>query len=307
MRFFVPKREKIGLYFYIKIFLLLETLGKKTILKKKSVVLMCGENMNFLRFSSILIICGVLVACGTKKVKPVVCPKPLPPPAPIVDTVRIPVEVEAQFSLDSDVDRYSYALGMDLGKALVNIDIPVNLDAVYGAMRDILDSSREIRLSDSAAAEASLGLLQLIQKRKSENSAAIARKALEEQAVFLAKNIQDTSVRVTTKGVQYIVLKEGRGIKPKLSDRVRVHFSGSLLNGLEFDNSVERNEPLEFPIRAVIEGWQDLLLVMREGMKVKAWIPSALAYGEKGIPPTIPSNALLVFEVELLKVLVDGP
>ena len=112
---------------------------------------------------------------------------------------------------------------------------------------------------------------------------------------------------MTTKGVQYKVIKEGAGIVPKASDKVQVHYVGSLLDGTEFDNSVKRGEPLEFPVNAVIEGWQDLLQVMKEGMKVKAWIPSALAYGEAGVPPMIPANALLVFEVELLKVYAETP
>jgi len=107
--------------------------------------------------------------------------------------------------------------------------------------------------------------------------------------------------------VQYKVIKEGTGITPKVSDKVQVHYVGALLDGTEFDNSVKRGEPLEFPVNAVIEGWQDLLQVMKEGMKVKAWIPSALAYGEAGVPPMIPANALLVFEVELLKVYAETP
>ena len=86
-----------------------------------------------------------------------------------------------------------------------------------------------------------------------------------------------------------------------------MHYVGALLDGTEFDNSVKRGEPLEFPVNAVIEGWQDLLQMMHEGMKVKAWIPSGLAYGEAGVPPMIPANAMLVFEVELLKVYAEVP
>ena len=143
--------------------------------------------------------------------------------------------------------------------------------------------------------------------KKEADEAASAKKALDEQAAFLAKNIMDSTVKTTPKGVQYKVLKDSTGISPKASDKVKVHYIGSLLNGTEFDNSVKRGEPLEFPVNAVIEGWQDLLQVMKEGMKVKAWIPSALAYGEAGVPPLIPANSLLVFEVELLKVYAETP
>ena len=132
--------------------------------------------------------------------------------------------------------------------------------------------------------------------------AAASRKALSDQAAFLSKNIQDPRIWVTKKGVQYLMLKEGTGIKPKLTDKVQVHYVGTLLNGTEFDSSIKRGAPMEFPVTSVIEGWQDLLLEMKVGEKVRAWIPSALAYGEAGAPPSIPPNALLVFEVELLQV-----
>ena len=156
-------------------------------------------------------------------------------------------------------------------------------------------------------AKALQGLLLQMQQKKEADAKAAAQKSLEEQAQFLAKNVLDSTVKVTTKGVQYKVIKEGTGITPKVSDKVQVHYIGALLDGTEFDNSVKRGEPLEFPVNAVIEGWQDLLQVMKEGMKVKAWIPSALAYGEAGVPPMIPANALLVFEVELLKVYAETP
>ena len=146
-----------------------------------------------------------------------------------------------------------------------------------------------------------------MQKQKEADEKVTAQKALEEQTKFFAANAKDTTVKVTPKGVQYKVLKDGAGIVPKQGDRVQVHYIGSLLDGTEFDNSVKRGEPLEFPVNAVIEGWQDLLQVMKEGMKVKAWIPSALAYGEAGVPPMIPANAMLVFEVELLKVYAEIP
>jgi FKBP-type peptidyl-prolyl cis-trans isomerase len=162
-------------------------------------------------------------------------------------------------------------------------------------------------MDDSTAEKALQGLLLQMQQKKEADAKAAAQKSLEEQAQFLAKNVLDSTVKVTTKGVQYKVIKEGTGITPKVSDKVQVHYIGALLDGTEFDNSVKRGEPLEFPVNAVIEGWQDLLQVMKEGMKVKAWIPSALAYGEAGVPPMIPANALLVFEVELLKVYAETP
>ena len=255
--------------------------------------------MKFTHFALSLVSCAALVACGgNKNAAPATDPTPAPAPA---------APEPAKVSLDSSIDRYSYALGMDLGKAIANINVPLKLDVIIAAIHDEVDSSRTVLMTDSTAEAALQDLLLKMQQQKEADEKAKAQKALDEQAAFLAKNITDSTVKVTTKGVQYKVIKEGTGIMPKASDKVQVHYIGALLDGTEFDNSVKRGEPLEFPVSAVIEGWQDLLQVMKEGMKVKAWIPSALAYGEAGVPPMIPSNALLVFEVELLKVYAETP
>ena len=245
--------------------------------------------MNFAKYFTAFLGTLALVACGgSKDVAPVVDPTPAPEAKP------------AKVTLDSAIDRYSYALGMDLGKAIANVNIPLKMDVLMAAILDETDSTRPVLLNDTAAEAALQDLLLQMQKKKEADEAASAKKALDEQAAFLAKNIMDSTVKTTPKGVQYKV-------SPKASDKVKVHYIGSLLNGTEFDNSVKRGEPLEFPVNAVIEGWQDLLQVMKEGMKVKAWIPSALAYGEAGVPPLIPANSLLVFEVELLKVYAETP
>jgi FKBP-type peptidyl-prolyl cis-trans isomerase len=209
--------------------------------------------------------------------------------------------------LSNAVDRYSYALGMDLGKAVANVNVPLNIPVLMGAIKDQVDSNRSVLMSDSASESALQDLLLQMQKKKEADDKAQAQKALDEQTKFFAENAKDTTVKKTPKGVQYKMLKAGAGISPKTGDKVQVHYVGSLLDGTEFDNSVKRGEPLEFPVDAVIEGWQDLLQVMKEGDKVKAWIPSALAYGEAGVPPMIPANAMLVFEVELLKVFAEVP
>lgn len=248
-------------------------------------------------FSVVLPICGVLVACGGGE-KPAV--EPAPVAAPVVADSSKP-------DLSNAVDRYSYALGMDLGKAVANVNVPLNIPVLMGAIKDQVDSNRLVLMSDSASESALQDLLLQMQKKKEADDKAQAQKALDEQTKFFAENAKDTTVKKTPKGVQYKMLKAGAGISPKTGDKVQVHYVGSLLDGTEFDNSVKRGEPLEFPVDAVIEGWQDLLQVMKEGDKVKAWIPSALAYGEAGVPPMIPANAMLVFEVELLKVFAEVP
>jgi len=254
--------------------------------------------MNFIRYSSVLALSGVLFACGGSQ-------KPTVDAAPA--TVPAAAPTQQKVNLDDVTSRYSYALGMDLGKAIANINVPVNMVVLMEAIKDQVDSTRPVLMSDTVAEKALQDLLLQMQQKKEADEAASAKKSLDDQAAFLAKNVLDSTVKVTPKGVQYKILKDGEGISPKATEKVQVHYVGSLLDGTEFDNSVKRGEPLEFPVAAVIEGWQDLLQVMKEGMKVKAWIPSALAYGEDGVPPLIPANSLLVFDVELLKVYAEVP
>lgn len=254
--------------------------------------------MKVIHYTSVMAVCGALVACGGSK-------KPVVEPAPVADTVAVKPAAPAKVTLDNPTDRYSYALGMDLGKAIANINVPLNMDVLMGAIVDEIDSSHTVLMADSVAESSLQDLLLQMQKKKEADEKAAAQKALDVQAQVLAKNALDSTIKITTKGVQYKIIKEGTGATPKESDKVQVHYIGALLDGTEFDNSVKRGEPLEFPVKAVIEGWQDLLLVLKEGEKVKAWIPSALAYGEAGVQPIIPANSMLVFEVELLKVLTE--
>ena len=179
--------------------------------------------MKVFRYFPIILGVGALVACGGSK------------PAPVVDPVATPVKPaeEQKVFLDNAVDRYSYALGVDFGKAVSNINVPVKLEVLIGAMRDVIDSTREILMTDSQSEVALQDLLNQMQIQKEIDEAAAARKALSDQAAFLAKNIQDPRVWVTKKGVQYIMLKEGTGVKPKATDKVQVHYVGTLLNGTE--------------------------------------------------------------------------
>lgn len=264
--------------------------------------------MNFTHIFAAFSMCGALVACSGAQ-KPVVEPaKPAAPAetASAADAQKASVAIPGA-GFANQVDRYSYALGMDLGKAIANVNAPLNMMLLMSAIQDEVDSNRKVLMDDSTAEHALQDLLLVMQQKKEADEKAAAQKALDSQNEFLAKNKLDSTVKITPKGVQYKVIKEGTGISPKASDKVQVHYIGALLDGTEFDNSVKRGEPLEFPVAAVIEGWQDLLLELKEGAKVKAWIPSNLAYGEAGVPPMIPANSMLVFEVELLKVFAEVP
>ena len=124
---------------------------------------------------------------------------------------------------------------------------------------------------------------------------------MDEGVAFLAKNKSVSGVITTASGLQYKVLRQGTGAKPNPTDIVKVNYKGSLLNGNVFDSSYDRNEPIDFPLNQVVPGWSEGVGLMTVGSKYQFWIPSALAYGETGSPPTIGPNATLVFEVELLE------
>ena len=121
-------------------------------------------------------------------------------------------------------------------------------------------------------------------------------------AAFLAENINREGIQELPGGIQYEVIREGTGAKPLASDQVLAHYKGSLLDGKEFDNSFKRGQPFKAPLRALIKGWQVALPEMSEGSHWRLWIPSDLAYGDRGAGNDIPGGATLVFEVELIQV-----
>ncbi|MFA5192382.1 MAG: FKBP-type peptidyl-prolyl cis-trans isomerase [Verrucomicrobiia bacterium] len=117
---------------------------------------------------------------------------------------------------------------------------------------------------------------------------------------FLAENAKKEGVKTTSSGLQYKVIKSGTGATPKATDGVKVHYHGTLINGTVFDSSVERGEPISFPVNGVIPGWVEALQIMKVGDKWTLFIPAKLAYGEQSPSPKIPANSPLIFEVELL-------
>lgn len=126
--------------------------------------------------------------------------------------------------------------------------------------------------------------------------------ALETGLAFLEANKTKDGVKTTSTGLQYKVIEEGAGAKPAASNTVEVHYRGTHISGAEFDSSYARNQPAQFPLNAVISGWTEGVQLMPEGSKFQFYIPSELAYGERDIPG-IPGNSVLIFDVELLKIM----
>jgi len=124
----------------------------------------------------------------------------------------------------------------------------------------------------------------------------------EAGAAFLKANKEKEGVIELPSGIQYLVLKEGTGVQPSVSDTVKAHYKGALLDGKEFDSSFKRNQPFTASLRSLIKGWQEALPLMKEGSHWRLWIPSDLAYGDRGAGSDIPGGATLMFEVELISI-----
>lgn len=209
--------------------------------------------------------------------------------------------VHAQ-DLTTDKQKVSYMVGMDLGRNLTQIQDELDVAILVQGLQDTL-AGRPTKLTEEQANEVKQGFMQKLQARAVEERTAQAAANRSEGEAFLAENKSKPGVRTTDSGLQYQVITEGRGAKPAATDRVRVHYTGTLLDGTKFDSSVDRGTPAEFALNGVIPGWTEALQLMSVGSKYKLFIPSELAYGENGTPGPIGPNATLIFEVELLEIL----
>ena len=196
--------------------------------------------------------------------------------------------------------RTSYALGVDIGKSVKRQPLELDAKAIAAGLVDAYTGTPA--LSDAELKE----VLQKLQEEfRSKAMAQQAKAGAENQKkgeAFLAENAKKDGVKTTTSGLQYQVIKSGSGKTPSKKDTVKVHYHGTLIDGTVFDSSVDRGEPISFPVDGVIPGWTEALQLMKEGDKWKIFIPSNLAYGEHGAGEKIAPNSTLVFEVELLSV-----
>ena len=194
------------------------------------------------------------------------------------------------------MENLSYALGMVIGHNLKGMGVK-NLNATQfaQAVTDVLEGHATL-LDD---AEAQRTVSEFLQRQQAEAGKAVR----EEGERYLAENAQKEGVTVLPSGLQYVVLTEGTGAKPKATDRVKCHYEGRLTDGTVFDSSYRRGEPAVFPLNGVIAGWTEGVQLMGEGAKFRFFIPYHLAYGERGAGASIPPYAALVFDVELLEVI----
>lgn len=200
------------------------------------------------------------------------------------------------------MDNVSYALGLGIGSQLKSMGAEsLNIDDFAQAIKDVLnDSELKISMADSQKI-----VQKFFQEQEAKQRAAMAetgKKLKAEGEAYLAENAKKDGVITTASGLQYTVLKEGTGKSPKATDTVVCHYEGFLTNGTVFDSSIQRGEPVAFPLNGVIAGWTEGLQLMKEGGKNRFFIPYHLAYGEAGAAGSIPPYAALIFDVELIEV-----
>ena len=194
--------------------------------------------------------------------------------------------------------RNSYMVGMDVAKSLEPIKDEIDVATLSQAITAVFNG-KPTKLTAAEAEKIRNEFSQALQQKMAAKAAETAQKNLKEGEAFLAANKAKPGVRTTPSGLQYQVLREGSGPKPQPTDKVRVNYKGTLLDGTVFDSSYDRGEPVEFALNQVIPGWTEGVQLMPVNSKYKFWVPANLAYGPNGQPP-IGANATLVFEVELL-------
>lgn len=207
----------------------------------------------------------------------------------------------ASAELTTEAQKFSYAIGVDLGRSLKPVEKDVDLAALKQGLDDQFTRG-ESKLTQEQRDEIKNTVAKRMQERMVAEREEQAKKSVGEGEAFLAENGKKEGVKTTASGLQYEVLKEGEGKNPTASDNVTVHYKGTLINGEEFDSSYARNQPVTFPLGNVIPGWTEGLQLMKPGAKYKFVIPSKLAYGEQGAGAKIGPNATLIFEVELLSI-----
>ena len=207
--------------------------------------------------------------------------------------------------LETEQQRVSYMVGMDVARNLQPIKDEIDLAIVDQAIRDELAGNKSLLDKATLDATRATFTVHLREKRETEQRA-LAAQNLREGAAFLANNAKQPNVQTTATGLQYQMLSAGTGPKPGADATVRVNYIGKLLDGREFENTYAIDHPVEFPLAQVMPGWREGLTLMPVGSKYRLWIPAQLAYGERGVPGTIGPNATLVLEVELLAIAGQG-
>ncbi len=207
----------------------------------------------------------------------------------------------AEPKLDNLKNKASYSIGINLGSQLSRTKDDIDLDSVILGVQDAFAGEKP-RLTIEEIQQVMQEFQAQMQQKQMEKMAAISKQNKEEGKAYLAKNKTKKGVKTLESGLQYRVIKAGKGESPKASDTVVTHYRGNLINGQVFDSSYKRGEPATFPVNGVIPGWTEALQKMKVGGKWELVIPAELAYGSQGAGQIIGPDSVLIFEIELLEI-----
>jgi len=210
-------------------------------------------------------------------------------------------QIARKETLETQKDKVSYAIGMSIGRDFKTQGVDIDLATLDQGISDVL-GDKELLMTEDEVRETLMAFQEEMMKKQSEAAEKAAEKNAQEGEAFLSENGKKEGIVTLPSGLQYRIITEGTGKSPAETDSVTVHYRGTLIDGTEFDSSYKRDEPVTFPVGGVIAGWTEALQLMKEGAKWELFIPSSLAYGERGAPPVIGPNATLLFEVELISV-----
>lgn len=203
--------------------------------------------------------------------------------------------------LESDLSKESYAVGANVGRSIAEPGIELDLDAFLAGFKAAY-GKQELAMKPEEIQAAMVSLQGKAKAAAEEHMAAAGTEAKAKGEAYLAENAKKEGVKSTPSGLQYKVLKDGDGALPAKTDMVKVHYTGTFIDGKKFDSSVDRGEPATFGVDQVIPGWTEALQLMKVGSKWQLAIPSGLAYGPEGRGPQMPGNSVLLFDVELLDI-----
>ncbi len=218
-----------------------------------------------------------------------------------VFTIACNAQSGANVKLESKKDSVSYAIGMSIGTNMKKQNLDVDADKIAAGIKTMLNGETGL-LTEEQMQAVLMSFQEDMMRKQQEEMMKKGEEAGKKGEDFLNKNKTQAGVMTTPSGLQYKVIKEGKGAKPVAASQVKVHYTGKLIDGTKFDSSVDRGEPATFGLNQVIPGWTEGLQLMTVGSKYMLYIPPALGYGQQGMPPTIGPNEVLVFEVELLEI-----
>jgi len=224
------------------------------------------------------------------------------PKTPSSKTRQTPgAKTQPPLALKTPKDKFSYALGMNLGANLHKQAVPVDPNILARGLKDALAGGKTL-LTDDEARVALMQVQKDVQQKQQEKMQQAAEGNKKEGDAFLSANKGKEGIIALPSGLQYKILKEGTGPKPAATDSVVCNYRGTLINGKEFDSSYKAGQPVTFPVNGVIKGWTEALQLMPVGSKWQLFIPADLAYGDRGAGADIGPGATLIFEVELLSI-----